>query len=53
MTVADAGGYAAATSALQANLAEEKAMAQWLDENLVSVTTKFLSRREAGGKAKV
>jgi ferritin-like metal-binding protein YciE len=53
LTVADAGGYGAATSALQANLAEEKAMAQWLDENLVSVTTKFLSLREAGVKAKV
>jgi ferritin-like metal-binding protein YciE len=53
LTVADAGGYGSAASALQANLAEEKAMAQWLDENLVSVTTKFLSLREAGAKAKV
>jgi ferritin-like metal-binding protein YciE len=53
LTVAEAGGYGAATSALQANLAEEKAMAQWLDDNLVSVTTKFLSLREAGEKAKV
>ena len=53
LTVAEAGGYRAATSALQANLAEEKAMAQWLDENIVSVTTKFLSLREAGEKAKV
>jgi ferritin-like metal-binding protein YciE len=53
LTVADAGGYGAATSVLQANLAEEKAMAQWLDENLVAVTTKFLSLREAGVRAKV
>lgn len=53
LTVAEAGGYAAATSALQANLAEEKAMAQWLDDNLVSVTIRFLSLREAGEKAKV
>jgi ferritin-like metal-binding protein YciE len=53
LTVAESGGYAAATSALQANLAEEKAMAQWLDDNLVSVTTRFLSLREAGEKAKV
>lgn len=53
LTVAEAGGYAAATSALRANLAEEKAMAQWLDDNLVSVTIRLLSLREAGEKAKV
>jgi ferritin-like metal-binding protein YciE len=53
LTVAEAGGFRAATTALQSNLAEEKAMAQWLDENLASVTTKFLSLREAGEKAKV
>jgi ferritin-like metal-binding protein YciE len=53
LTVAEAGGYGDATAALQANLSEEKAMAQWLDENIVSVTTKFLSLREAGEKAKV
>ncbi|EJT05713.1 ferritin-like domain-containing protein [Rhizobium sp. CCGE 510] len=53
LTIAEAGGYGAASAALQANLAEEKAMAEWLDENIVSVTTKFLSLREAGEKAKV
>ncbi|MDX3928249.1 MAG: ferritin-like domain-containing protein [Shinella sp.] len=53
LTVADAGGFGAATSALQANLAEEKAMAAWLDENLATVTTRFLSLREAGEAAKV
>jgi ferritin-like metal-binding protein YciE len=53
LTVAEVGGFGAAMTALQSNLAEEKAMAQWLDENLVSVTTKFLSLREAGEKAKV
>jgi ferritin-like metal-binding protein YciE len=53
LTVAEAGGYGAATSALQANLAEEKAMAAWLDENIIAVTTKFLSLREAGEQAKV
>jgi len=53
LTVAEAGGFGAATSALQANLAEEKAMAQWLDENLISVTTKYLSLRKSGLKAKV
>ena len=40
-------------TALQSNLAEEKAMAQWLGENLESVMTKFLSLREAGEKANV
>lgn len=53
LTVAEAGGYAAAITALQANLAEEEAMAQWLDDNLVSVTTKFLSLREAVETEKV
>jgi ferritin-like metal-binding protein YciE len=38
---------------LQANLSEEKAMADWLDNNLSALTTKFLSLREAGEKAKV
>nr|WP_313903759.1 DUF892 family protein [Rhizobium leguminosarum] len=51
LTVAEAGGHGAATGALEANLAEEKATARWLDENIVSVTTKFLSLREAGEKA--
>jgi ferritin-like metal-binding protein YciE len=36
--VAEAGGFGGATTALQANLSEEKAMAQWLDENIVTVT---------------
>jgi ferritin-like metal-binding protein YciE len=53
LTVAEAGGYGAATAALQANLAEEKAMAVWLDENIIAVTTKFLSLRKAGEQAKV
>ena len=38
---------------LQANLAEEKAMAQWLDANLAAVTTKFLSLSAAGETAKI
>nr|WP_313903165.1 DUF892 family protein [Rhizobium leguminosarum] len=45
LTIAEAGGHGAATGALEANLAEEKATARWLDENIVSVTTKFLSSR--------
>lgn len=53
LTVAEAGGYGAAMTGLQANLSEEKAMADWLDNNLSALTTKFLSLREAGEKAKV
>lgn len=53
LTIAEAGGYGAAITGLQANLSEEKAMAEWLDNNLAALTTKFLSLREAGEKAKV
>lgn len=53
IAVAEAGGYNAAANALKANLDEEKAMADWLDANIASVTTKFLSLREAGKTAKV
>ena len=53
LTIAEAGGYGAAMTGLQANLSEEKAMADWLDNNLAALTTKFLSLREAGEKAKV
>lgn len=53
MTIAELGGFANATSALQANLDEEKAMAMWLDENLRSVTMKFASLKEAGETAKI
>jgi ferritin-like metal-binding protein YciE len=53
IAVAEAGGHNAAANGLKANLGEEKAMADWLDANIASVTTKFLSLREAGEKAKV
>jgi ferritin-like metal-binding protein YciE len=53
LTIAEAGGYGAAMTGLQANLSEEKAMGEWLDNNLAALTTKFLSLREAGEKAKV
>jgi len=38
---------------LEANLAEEQAMAKWLDENLRGVTIKFASLKEAGETAKI
>lgn len=53
LTIAEAGGFAGAMSGLQANLAEELAMAQWINDNLVALTTKFLSLRQAGETAKV
>jgi ferritin-like metal-binding protein YciE len=53
ITVAEASGYNAGATGLKANLAEETAMAEWLDANIALVTTKFLSLREAGEKAKV
>lgn len=52
-TIAETGGYGAAVSAIQANLSEEQAMAGWLEDNLGGLTTKFLSLREVGEKAKV
>ncbi|MEZ2224009.1 ferritin-like domain-containing protein [Rhizobium sp. RCC_161_2] len=53
LTIADAGSFSAAKTALQSNLAEEQAMAKWLDENLAAVTRKFLLLREEGKTAKV
>jgi ferritin-like metal-binding protein YciE len=53
IVVAEGGGYNAGANGLKANLAEEKAMAEWLDANIATVTTKFLTLREAGQTAKV
>lgn len=53
ITIAETGGYNAGANSLKLNLAEEKAMAEWLDQDLPAVTTRFLSLREAGDKAKV
>jgi ferritin-like metal-binding protein YciE len=53
LTVADLGGFPAAAPPLKANLAEEQAMAAWLDQNLPAVTIKFASLKEAGETAKV
>jgi ferritin-like metal-binding protein YciE len=53
ITIAEHGGYPSAISALQANLEEEKAMAEWLDSNLRAVTIKFASLKEAGETANV
>ncbi|ARQ13662.1 ferritin-related protein YciE (plasmid) [Rhizobium etli] len=53
LAVAEAGGYGAAMTGLQANLAEELAMAEWINDNIAALTKKFLSLREAGETAKV
>ena len=53
LTVANAGGFTTAMTAIQTNLAEEEAMAKWLDDNLTAVTRKFLMLREEGATAKV
>jgi ferritin-like metal-binding protein YciE len=38
---------------LQQNLAEEEAMADWLRQNLPSVTMQFAGLKEAGASAKI
>jgi ferritin-like metal-binding protein YciE len=53
ITVAEHGGFQGLVPALRANLDEEIQMAQWLDDNLKSVTLKFASLREAGETAKI
>jgi ferritin-like metal-binding protein YciE len=53
ITLAEAAGYSDALDALSQNLAEEEAMAKWLEDNLADVTLQFAQLREAGGPAKV
>jgi ferritin-like metal-binding protein YciE len=53
MVMAEMGGFQGATNGLQQNLAEEESMAQWLRDNLREVTMEFVSREEAGERAKV
>lgn len=45
-------GNSTATSLLQQNLDEELAMAQWLDQNIGTVTLKYAGLREMGESAK-
>ena len=53
LTLADVTGHSAAQSALKQSLAEEEAMARWIDERIADTTRKFLSRSEAGQVAGV
>lgn len=52
LILAELGGHGNVTSARLANLKEEQAMAQWLDENVAAVTTRFASLKEDGRTAK-
>jgi ferritin-like metal-binding protein YciE len=51
--LADAGGFGKAIPILEQNLAEEKAMARWLENNLANVTLQFAQLRDAGEPAKI
>lgn len=53
ITVAEMGGYRAAMGALQANLGEEQKMAHWLEDNLATVTQKFVTLRGSGESGKI
>jgi ferritin-like metal-binding protein YciE len=53
LTIAELGGFPETVTGLEANLAEEQAMATWLDANLRGVTIKFASLKKAGETAKI
>jgi ferritin-like metal-binding protein YciE len=52
IVLAEAAGEADAVEPLRTNLAEEEAMAAWLEDNLALVTEKYVALREAGESAK-
>ena len=52
IALAEASGNTAAIPELKLNLEEELEMAEWLDQNIASVTLKFASLKEAGETAK-
>jgi ferritin-like metal-binding protein YciE len=53
ITVAETAGFANHASLLRQNLAEEQAMAKWLDENIQAVTTQYIEREARGQTSKV
>lgn len=53
LALAEAGGHRDAEQLLSQNLEEEKAMAQWLDDNIAAVTVRFTELSGAGDKAKI
>nr|WP_314255881.1 ferritin-like domain-containing protein [uncultured Devosia sp.] len=52
IALAEASGNTQAIKALEANLDEEIAMAEWLDANIETVTVQFAALKEAGETAK-
>jgi ferritin-like metal-binding protein YciE len=52
IALANAAGDSEAAGLLQANLDEEEAMADWLDQNIEAVTLQYASLREQGETAK-
>ena len=51
VTLADAGGFDEARSALLQSLDEEKAMAEWIGSHLPDVTRRYVELRQAGEQA--
>jgi ferritin-like metal-binding protein YciE len=52
IALANAGDVSEAVPLLQQNLYEEEAMADWIQQNLETVTLQFAGRKEAGMSAK-
>jgi ferritin-like metal-binding protein YciE len=52
LALAQQAGDAGSVQLLEANLAEEQAMAEWLDDNIEAVTLQYASLRESGETAK-
>lgn len=50
LTIADAGNFDEAKHALRESLAEEQAMAKWIDDHLPQITRKFLLMWEGDGR---
>ena len=51
IAMAEAGSFRAAVEPLRLSLDEEVAMASWIESNIPTITTKFLSLSAAGEKA--
>ena len=51
IAMADAGGFAAASTLLGETLREEEGMAAWVLDSLPDLTLKYVGLRSAGGRA--
>jgi ferritin-like metal-binding protein YciE len=52
LTMAEDGGFSAATPLLQQSLSEEQSMAEWIDQSLPMVTRRYAELYAAGGASK-